>query len=959
MVSAVWLLWCLAAVWAELERPSNEINTENSEETFPWRNQRLPIVVQPDQYFICIHPDLTANTFTGQVHILVTVLNDTRLIVLNSKGLAIKEVVLRDLTQPAATYRRAQPVEIQKQILLHEANGRQERSVKNQVSLRVLESEANEQLALISDVPLKAGHQFQLSISYSGNFSRSYSGLYKATYMTPDGDLRTIVATNFEPSYAREAFPCFDEPGMKALFSLVVVREAGQISLSNMPELYTKALQDGLEEDHYQASARMSSYLVAFVVCDFAQNTAQTKKGVKVSVFAADHQINQTHHALKVAVDILEFYEEYFKISYPLPKIDLVAIPDFEAGAMENWGLVTFRETSLLYQEHRDSLRGRSWVSLVTAHELAHQWFGNLVTMQWWDDVWLNEGFASYLEYVAIKHLEPHWGMEDQYLLMNMYKALERDSLLTTHSVSLPVSGSTQIREMFDAVSYSKGASVLGMLHMYLSDHVFLSGIQSYLRTHLYNNAQPDDLWTAMSETAQQNHMFTDVKALMDTWITQRGYPVVSVSIQGTHIHLRQDLFTILPQNDTDSLWQIPFTFYTSSSSTVTIHLMTSKEEIIDLPEEVTWIKANVNSSGFYRVFYDSHTLLGLVTQLEGGQARFSSADRAGLIDDTFHLARQGSLHYCEAFKYTLFMKTEHELLPITVFINHMTNMIHKFSFNKQPCIAHLLKEHLWSMLGRLADAQRWEDAGSLPFQSRRVKLLELAARLGRSPETEQNALRLFHFWMAKNGDHPLPATLRGLIFQVGVRKGGHIEWKFLLKKYQQNTSCKEKAIMLAALCHTTSQSKIQWLLNASLQHHVIKTQDFSLIVEQLAFRPTTNEMVWKFLQKHWEQILLKYPLGSPYLSGIVKSTTSHFNSTEKYDEVYDFFVTKKKLSYMSFVKQSLETIKVNMHWIKTNTVTIQSWLQKTYPNSFKSYLFCKKEVAYRFKWGTTIHIRI
>ncbi|XP_062327761.1 endoplasmic reticulum aminopeptidase 1-like [Osmerus eperlanus] len=792
-------------------------------------------------------------------------------------------------------------MEIQKQILLREANGRQERSVKNQVSLRVLESEANEQLALISDVPLNAGHKFQLSISYSGNFSRSYSGLYKATYMTPDGDLRTIVATNFEPSYAREAFPCFDEPGMKAQFSLVVVREAGQISLSNMPKLYTKALQDGLEEDHYQASVRMSSYLVAFVVCDFAQNTAQTKKGVKVSVFAADHQINQTHHALKVAVDILEFYEEYFKISYPLPKIDLVAIPDFEAGAMENWGLVTFRETSLLYQEHRDSLRGRSWVSLVTAHELAHQWFGNLVTMQWWDDVWLNEGFASYLEYVAIKHLEPHWGMEDEYLLMNMYKALERDSLLTTHSVSLPVSGSTQIREMFDAVSYSKDEAASRIMPLF------------------------------PTQTAQQNHMFTDVKALMDTWITQRGYPVVSVSIQGTHIHLRQDLFTILPQNDTDSLWQIPFTFYTSSSSTVTIHLMTSKEEIIDLPEEVTWIKANVNSSGFYRVFYDRHTLRGLVTQLEGGQAGLSSADRAGLIDDTFHLARQGSLHYCEALKYTLFMKTEKELLPITVFINHMSNMISKFSFNKQPCITHLLKEHLWSMLGRLADAQRWEDAGSLPFQSRRVKLLELAARLGRSPETEQNALRLFHFWMAKNGDHPLPATLRGLIFQVGVRKGGHIEWKFLLKK----------------------------LLNASLQHHVIKTQDFSLIVEQLAFRPTTNEMVWKFLQKHWEQILLKYPLGSPYLSGIVKSTTSHFNSTEKYDEVYDFFVTKKRLCHMSFVKQSLETIKVNMHWLKTNTATIQSWLQKTYPNSFKSYLFCKKEVAYRFKWGTTIHIRI
>ena len=190
MVSAVWLLWSLAAVWAELEIPSNKTNTENSEDIFPWRNQRLPIVVQPDQYFLCIHPDLVANTFTGQVHIMVTVLNDTGLIVLNSKGLAIEEVVLSDLTQPAATYRRAQLVEIQNQSLLREANGRQQRSVKNQVSLRVLESEAKGQLALISDVPLKAGHKFQLSISYSGNFSRSYSGLYKATYMTPDGELR-------------------------------------------------------------------------------------------------------------------------------------------------------------------------------------------------------------------------------------------------------------------------------------------------------------------------------------------------------------------------------------------------------------------------------------------------------------------------------------------------------------------------------------------------------------------------------------------------------------------------------------------------------------------------------------------------------------------------------------------------------------------------------------------------
>ncbi|KAM6980560.1 endoplasmic reticulum aminopeptidase 1-like [Aplochiton taeniatus] len=726
-----------------------------------------------------------------------------------------------------------------------------------------------------------------------------------------------------------------------------------------MPKLRTKTYEDNLEEDYFKTSLRMSSYLLAFVVCDYAVNSAETKRGVKVSVFVGSHHINQTQHALQAAVELLDFYEEYFQIPYSLPKLDLVAIPDFESGAMENWGLATFRETSLIYEEEGDNLKDQLRICLVTAHELAHQWFGNLVTMQWWNNLWLNEGFASYMEYIAIRHLKPTWGAEEQQLLRNTYTALERDSLVSSHPVSLPVSSSTEMREMFDVISYSKAASILCMLHTYLSDHVFVSGIQQYLRAHSYNNANPDDLWKALSESAQLSGVAIDVKALMDTWITKRGYPVVAVSVRGNQIHLRQNLFTILAQNDSDSLWQIPFTFYTSSSTNVTTHLMKSKEEIIDLPAEVTWIKGNVNSNGFYRVSYDSHTLQCLLTQLQGALTGLSVSDRAGLIDDSFQLARQGTMQYRDAFTLSLYLKKEEEFLPITVFVNHMTNMIVKFSFKKKPCITRLLKAHLWSLFGRLARTQLWEDTGSLSDQSRRMKLLELAIREGRSPATEQEALRLFHFWMAKDGHHPLPLALRGLIFRVGVLRGGHDEWMFLIQRYCKCTSNKERVLILTALCHTTSESKILWLLSASLRNHVIKTQDFSIIVEQLAPQPRVNNLVWKFLQRNWDTLVSTFSLGSSYLSGIVTITTSHFICMQKYNEVYDFFVRQKKLGNLHFVRRSLEMIQVNMHWLKTNTETIRSWLQKTYPTTFKTYPYCKKDVTYRFKWGTTIYLRL
>ncbi|XP_058855102.1 endoplasmic reticulum aminopeptidase 1-like isoform X1 [Acipenser ruthenus] len=905
-------------------------------EVFPWSSYRLPDSIIPEHYYITIHPDFQNRTFTGRVKILLAVLKDTDHVVLNSKNLQVREALLLPLP---------------------------EHHNQKQLSLRLQESVQNEQVAFTSSSTLQAGRKYELFVSYTAALSSSFSGFYKTFYRTRNGTTRMLAATHFEATSARKAFPCFDEPSMKAVFSITIIRDQQHYAISNMPKRTTVPRADGLLEDHFLHSVKMSSYLVAFVVSDFASKSTASKRGTKVSVFAPSEQMVQTQYALHAGVKILQFFEEYFQIPYPLPKIDLVAIPDFETGAMENWGLITFRETSLLYDPKISTLRNKLWVTEVIAHELAHQWFGNLVTMEWWNDLWLNEGFATYMEFVATNHLEPSLCAEDQLLITTFYRALEKDSFRTSHPISLPVRSSAQIREMFDVVSYCKGASILRMLHNLLTEPIFTGGIRAYLKEHSYGNAHQDHLWQALTKSAVEAGESVNVKAIMDTWTMQKGYPLVSVTLQGRKLKLSQSIFTLYPQSDTGFLWQIPFTFYTSNSTAVISHLMKSKEESIDLPHDVAWIKANVNSTGFYRVSYDLPTLRVISHQLREQHSAFSRSDRASLIDDTFHLASQGTLKYSEAFSLSLSLGKEKEYLPIRMFVAHMTRMLSKFAFSRERCVMQLLKKHILSLLGGLMQAQRWDDSGTLPQQNLRTLVLSIAKGYRRLPAA-QHAERLFHHWMEADGKthlllgccNRLPRTLRGMVFQVGIKKGGDREWTFLLHKYIESTSSTDKVQILAALSRTRSTRKKKWLLNAALQNQVIKTQDFGTIVRQLARSPKSNQLVWMFVQRHWSKLVKKFSLGSSYLSRIVVSITSKYTTRKKYEEVKKFFRSRKNLRNLAFVRQSLEMIKVNILWLKKNKKQIKSWLRKEYTETYTTNRHCRPALA--LKRGRALYVK-
>uniref|UniRef100_A0A3Q2Z8F5 Endoplasmic reticulum aminopeptidase 1b n=1 Tax=Hippocampus comes TaxID=109280 RepID=A0A3Q2Z8F5_HIPCM len=438
----------------------------NGAQPFPWLHMRLPQTVVPVHYDLTIHPNLTTLSFTGVVRIQLDVLEETKAIILHAKQLKTFNVKLK--------------------------------TSEGLRSLEVIENSVYQQLALLSHEVIPKGRDYEVHMEFAANLSDSFHGFYKSSYRTSSGELRTLASTQFEATFARTAFPCFDEPAFKANFTISIVREARHIAISNMPKIKTVALPGNVFEDHFATTVKMSTYLVAFIVSDFHSVSKTTQHGVKISVYAVAEKINQTDFALDAAVKLLDFYDDYFNIPYPLPKQDLAAIPDFQSGAMENWGLTTYRESALLFHPEKSSVTDKVHIAKIIAHELAHQWFGNLVTMEWWNDLWLNEGFAKFMEFIAVNATYPQFQVNDLFM-GKCYTAMEVDSLRSSHPVSTAVENPTEIQEMFDRVSYDKGACLLNMLKDFLTPDVFEVGILRYLKRYSYKNTANSHLWESLT----------------------------------------------------------------------------------------------------------------------------------------------------------------------------------------------------------------------------------------------------------------------------------------------------------------------------------------------------------------------------------------------------------------------------------------------------------------------------
>eukprot|EP00095_Tigriopus_kingsejongensis_P001279 maker-scaffold359_size197282-snap-gene-0.25 protein:Tk01279 transcript:maker-scaffold359_size197282-snap-gene-0.25-mRNA-1 annotation:"aminopeptidase n-like" len=617
------------------------------------RNVRLPTHVKPLNYDVSLTPFIEPGNFTvsGYVSILIKVLEPARNVTLHMKDIHLEQVSVEKVDGTKCDLSQLEVVAALDFLIIH---------LKE---------------------PLKANCIHILNIKFYSELNDGLHGFYRSQYEDENRFKKILATTHFEPTHARSAFPCFDEPNMKARFKIRIGRTKEMHTISNMPKspLQSSALADvpGYIYDQFMESVPMSTYLVAFVVSDFDfKADALRHSNVTFRVWSRRNALDQTDYARSIGARILQYFEHYFAVDFPLPKLDMIAIPDFSAGAMENWGLITYRESALLYKSGVSPRSAKQRIALVVSHELAHQWFGNLVTPKWWTDLWLNEGFASYVEYLGVQAVEPQMKIMEQFITSEVQNVMKLDALASSHPVSVEVHDPDEIAEIFDRISYAKGATIIRMMDYFLTEDTFRRGLSTYLKELQFKNADQDDLWQYLTEQAHLDAKLPtsmNVKTIMDTWTLQTGFPVLEVTrdykrnsanISQERFFLNRDMY-----KGPNHKWWIPVTFGSSESTkkSTKVHWLAPNEdwkEVSHLPGKSEPVIFNIRQTGYYRVNYDIRNWNMLIDTLGKGPWNILTENRAQIIDDSFNLARAGYLDYWVPLKLISYLRYEKSLVP-------------------------------------------------------------------------------------------------------------------------------------------------------------------------------------------------------------------------------------------------------------------------------------------------------
>lgn len=904
---------CIAPTEPPISDAKPTVATATNGEVFPWADIRLPDGVIPKTYYLFLHPNLTTFRFSGNVSILLETKKKTNFLIYHSKELKITS----------------------QELLIVSSDG--QTALQRLKILKSLEYVNHEQVYLLFESNLEPGQAYHLNINFIGNLSDNLAGFYRSSYETSSGEKRWLATTHFEATDARAAFPCFDEPHLKANFTLAMVREPRYISLFNTEELSSEDFGDGLKLDRFATSVTMSTYLVAFVVCDFGSKSAYTEKSrIKVSIYAPEELLNQTDFALEVAKNVLEFYEEYYGIKYPMNKSDHIAIPDFSAGAMENWGLVTYLMRSLLYNAEESSAGDQQWVAVVVAHELAHQWFGNLVTMKWWNDLWLNEGFARFVEYHGADHARPEWNMLGLFVDDALSVALYNDGLMSSHPISVEVHDPVEIGEIFDAISYEKGASVIRMLESVLGEDIFLGGLRSYLTKHMYGNAETDDLWAAMTQEVKTQSSL-NVKEMMDTWTLQMGYPVITVRREGRQITASQERFLYNPRtNLSDEFpspfgykWFVPLTYITKTNpaNVQPIQWMKKGDVSFTLDDNPLWIKMNANMTGVYRVHYDLTNWQALIHQLATDHEVFGPSDRASLIADAFALSRSGHLNVTVALDLSRYLALETDYVPWQIalsclgYIGDILETRPEFSYFT-TYLQHLLKNLL---KGQQSDLQR--DDTSHIDKLLTATVLSESVRRGFRDDVVDEMKKLFNNWMKNNTN--IDPNLKSVVYVTGVKYGGDEEWDYVWHWFQQTQTPSEKSKLLQALSATNDGLKLSRFLLMSLDESKVRSAETPSVIQSIANNPAGRVLAWRFVRANWNALYSRYHNVMMKMKRIILAAAGHFSTQFDYDEVKEFFTKHLQGENLRSVSQALDRIEMNIDWTTRNEAVVIEWLKR------------------------------
>ena len=750
--------------------------------------------------------------------------------------------------------------------------------------------------------------EYSVELEFSGVITRPMNGLYPC-FFEEDGKEKKLLATQFESHHAREVFPCVDEPEAKATFDLSLTTPVGETVLANTP-VRKETKQGKLVTTEFETTPKMSSYLLAFVVGEMKYLEAKTKDGVLVRTYATPANAKLTKFALEVAVKCLEFYNDYFDTPYPLPKCDMIALPDFAAGAMENWGCITYREQCMFVDPKNTSLPTKQYVAMVVAHELAHQWFGNLVTMRWWTDLWLNEGFASWIEYLAVDHIFPEWQMWTQFVTDEQQGALRLDALENTHAIEVPVRHPDEIRSIFDTISYSKGASVIHMLNEYLGPKDFRDGLRHYLKRHAYGNTDTIDLWRALAEVSKK-----PVESFMNAWTSQPGFPIVTAKLNGNVLELEQSRYYANPEQakDKQAVWPVP------TNAKLEPALFDTKQNSWKLKAESSF-KLNHNQGGFYRVAYDNAYVQQLAKNFK--TAKFGPLDRLGILSDAFETAKAGYSISADALQLMQYYSDEDNNAVWDVMAGGINTIRGVMDDNElreamKPYVRTLIKKQL-ARLGWEPKAKEGHFDTLL-----RPTMIGLAA-ISDEKSVVDECLNRFN---KMKQPEDLPPDLRGIIYNTAARHGDEKTFQKLLKLHDESTHSEERTTLAAALTCFEKPAIIKEALSL-ITTDKVRLQDVGYWVAYSFMNRHAKQLTWEWLKTNYGW--LEKNLGSDMsFSRFPMYSARCFSDKSFLKEFSAFFEPRLTPGLERAYKQGVETIQWQSAWKKRDLAAIKAFFKQ------------------------------
>lgn len=727
----------------------------------------------------------------------------------------------------------------------------------------------NDEIEIQAD--MSAGSDYSVTFAYNGKITDQMHGMYPC-YFTKDGEKMELVATQFESHHAREVFPCLDEPEAKATFDVTLSTETGVEVLGNMPVVSQREENSKLITT-FETTPRMSSYLLAWVYGDLHKRSTKTKRGIDVNVWATTAQKPESlDFALDFAAKTIDYFEEYFGVEYPLPKSDHVALPDFTSGAMENWGLITYREIALLADPATATVDSKHYVAMVVGHELSHQWFGNLVTMKWWNNLWLNESFANFIENLPIHAMHPDWGIWMDYASTWNLMAMRRDAIDGVQPVETEVNHPDEISSLFDgAIVYGKGGRLIGMLRQYVGEDAFRNGLKRYFETYAYKNTEGENLWQALEDASGK-----PVRDFMNKWVLRPGYPIVHVTPDG----LEQEQFFIGEHGISDKIWPIPLA---ADPKGKLPDVMDTKELAVEIPEGT---RLNVgNWSHFITNYSQAH-----FDALLGNIQSYQPLDRLQLINERVLLTRSG--HVPNASLVPLLLKSGSETHEsVWTILSLGLGELKKFVDTDDAARTNLKKLAV-TVSREQYDRLGWDQKIDEPENDIKLRPLIIGLQIyGENEQAIQEAVRRFD---AATSPEDLEPELRGVIMAGKVKQGlSSDEFDRLVNLYTSTTSAEVREEISGALTSTEDETQIQTLLGFTSDGNVVRPQDAAHWYVNLLRSRFARNAAWKWLQSNWNWVVKTFG-GDKSYDDFARYSASFLQTDEQLKEYKSFFEPMK-----------------------------------------------------------------